>query len=94
MLVAMRACVVPPTTVILTGEDATCAEWARGLERAYRPDVRVLDLSAQQSLPTALSRPHDDASGAPASAWVCRGVACLPPIHSLKTLEEALASDE
>ncbi len=94
MLAALRDCEVPPTTIIMSGEPATCAEWARGLERAYRPDVRALDLSAQQSLPAALSKPHQDASGAPASAWVCRGVACLPPIHSLKTLEEALASDE
>jgi len=94
LLVAMRDCEVPPTTVILTGESAACAEWKRGLERAYRPEVRVLDLSAQQSLPTALSKPHQDDSGALASAWVCRGVSCLPPIHSLKTLEEALASDE
>ena len=94
MLAAMRDCEVPPTTVILTGERATSAEWARALERAYRPGVRVLDLSAQSSLPPALSKPHEDASGASASAWVCRGVSCLPPIHSLKTLEEALASDE
>ncbi|TMG86390.1 MAG: thioredoxin domain-containing protein [Betaproteobacteria bacterium] len=94
LLIAMRDCEVPPTTVILTGERAACAEWKRGLERAYRPEVRVLDLSAQPSLPTALSKPHQEDSRAPASAWVCRGVSCLPPIHSLKTLEEALASDE
>jgi len=94
LLAALRDCEVPPTTVILTGDRSTCAEWHRGLARAYRPDVRALELSAHESLPEALSKPHASASDAKASAWVCRGASCLPPIHSLKTLEEALAPDE
>ena len=94
LLVALHACEAPPTTVILTGDRSICAEWQRELERAYRPDVRALELSAQESLPQPLSKPHRPASGSSASAWVCRGASCLPPIHSFKTLEEALAPDE
>ena len=93
MLIALDGCTSPPTTVILRGDAATCAAWQREIERGYRPSVQTIDLSAQPSLPGALSKPHEaDSTGeSAATAWVCRGTICLPPIHSLLALEAAIA---
>jgi uncharacterized protein len=89
LLVALEEVVNPPTTVLLRGEPATCAAWHRQLERAYRPGLRTLDLARAEALPGALSRPHQGAAAA--TAWVCTGSACLPPIDSLEALQAALA---
>jgi len=89
LLIALEEVVDPPTMVLLRGDPATCASWQRMLERAYRPRVRSLDLSRAGDLPGALSRPHDAEDEA--TAWVCTGASCLPPIHTLEALETALA---
>jgi uncharacterized protein len=91
LLIALDECLDPPTTVLLRGDGATCAAWQRLLERAFRPTVRVLDLSGEAGLPGALAKPHERGS-AVATAWVCQGPACLPPIHTLSALEAALAT--
>ena len=80
----------PPTSVLLRGDPATSASWQRLLERSYRPGVRTLDLSRAGELPGALARPHQDREAA--TAWVCTGTSCLPPIHTLEALERALAA--
>jgi uncharacterized protein len=88
LLIALEDLVTPPATVLLRGDAATCASWQRTLERAYRPGVRVLDLSREGALPGALSRPHQGESSA--TAWVCKGSSCLPPLHSLEAVQAAL----
>ena len=90
LLIALEEVVRPPTTVILRGDAATCAAWQRQLERVYRPGVRTLDLACADSLPGGLARPHqaDEA----ATAWICTGTSCLPPLHSLDAVEAALAA--
>jgi uncharacterized protein YyaL (SSP411 family) len=90
LLMALEDLVNPPTTVLLRGDAATCAAWQRQLERAYRPRVRTLDLAAADALPGALARPHQGHDAA--TAWVCAGTSCLPPIHSLEALEAALTA--
>jgi uncharacterized protein YyaL (SSP411 family) len=89
LLIALDACQVPPTTVLLRGDAAICAAWRRSLEQAYRPNLRVLDLSRQGELPGALAKPRAAVSDA-ATAWVCQGSACLPPIQTLEGVEAAL----
>jgi uncharacterized protein YyaL (SSP411 family) len=93
LLIALDGCAMPPTTVLLRGDATTCAAWQRAVEREYRPAVHTLDLSVQASLPGTLSKPHEALAGhGSATAWVCRGTTCLPPIHSLAALETALDS--
>jgi uncharacterized protein YyaL (SSP411 family) len=89
LLIALEECLDPPTTVVLRGDAATCASWYLELGRAFRPTIRILDLSRQAALPGALAKPHE--SGGAATAWVCKGTSCLPPIHSLDAIEAALA---
>jgi hypothetical protein len=91
LLIALDGCATPPTTVLLRGDAAVCAAWQRAMERSYRPAVQTLELSAQASLPGALAKPHAAlAAQGSATAWVCRGTTCLPPIHSLPALEAAI----
>ena len=89
LLIALEECLDPPTTVLLRGDPAICASWQLMIGRAFRPTVRVLDLSGQDALPGALAKPHE--RGGAATAWVCKGTSCLPPIHSLEALQSALA---
>jgi hypothetical protein len=91
LLIGLEDALAPASMVLLRGDSATCVSWQRRLERAYRPRVRVLDLSREADLPGALSRPHEGGA-AEATAWVCTASACLPPIHSMETLEKALLS--
>jgi uncharacterized protein YyaL (SSP411 family) len=90
--VALDACLQAPTTILLQGDPAACAAWALAIERSYRPALRVLDVSAQRDLPGALAKPHVGAPGA-ATAWVCTGATCLPPLASLDAIDAALASE-
>jgi uncharacterized protein YyaL (SSP411 family) len=91
LLIALEECIDPPTTVLLRGDRATCAAWQLMLERTFRPTIRVLDLSGQGTLPGALAKPHQG-DEATATAWVCKGTSCLPPVHSLDALQAALAN--
>jgi hypothetical protein len=90
LLIGLEDALAAPTMVLLRGDAATCVSWQRRLERAYRPRVRVLDLSREADLPGALSRPHEGGS-ADATAWVCTAASCLPPIHAPEALEDAVA---
>jgi uncharacterized protein YyaL (SSP411 family) len=91
LLVALEDCLEAPTSVLLRGDAATCAAWQGRLERSYVPTRHTLDLSGADALPGALAKPHDARDTA--TAWICKGAACLPPIHSLDQLEAALAAD-
>src|ERR1022692_1582661 len=95
LLIALDGNLTPSTTVLLRGDASTCAVWQRAVDGIYRPALQTLDLSAQDSLPGALSKPHwAAADGAAATAWVCRGMSCLPPIHSLDALRVAIAGTD
>jgi len=89
LLIALGESLEAPTAVLLTGDPTTCVAWKRKLDRTYRPGVQALDLSMQGSLPTALAKPHVG-SAHEATAWVCRGTTCLPPVTSLESLAREL----
>jgi uncharacterized protein YyaL (SSP411 family) len=91
LVIALEDALAPGTSVLLRGDPASCALWRRTIERTYRPQVRTLDLSHAGELPGALSRPHE-AAASDATAWVCSGTSCLPPIHALEALESAIAA--
>ncbi len=88
LLAALEGAQSPPTTVLLTGDAATCTAWQRSLESTLRPMVRVFNVAG-------ISLPPELAKGAPprdgAAAWVCRGTQCLPPVTTLEQIERELA---
>ena len=88
LLAALEAAREPPSVVILAGEPAACAAWQRALEARYRPAALVVNVAGVADVPAALKK----GAIAPdwATAWVCRGTHCLPPIDTLERLETIL----
>jgi len=78
----------PPTWIILAGELPVTGEWKRALQRRYRADVRVVDLGEVASPPAELLKGTPPKRGA--TAWLCLGTTCLPPIADLAGVERAL----
>jgi uncharacterized protein YyaL (SSP411 family) len=91
LLFALEDALSPSSTVLLRGESSVCAAWQRQAEQTYRPRVQMLDLSRENALPGALARPHAGGTSE-ATAWLCTGTSCLPPIHSYDALEAALSA--
>ncbi len=92
LLTALEDLEAPPATVILRGDPREAQEWQRALERSYRPTVRVVDVAHVRVPPPALDKGAAAAHGA--TAFVCRGTTCLPPVRSLhellRTLDEGM----
>ncbi len=88
LLAALGELTSPPTTILLGGDAAVCADWQRELERTYRPTTRVFG-TAGLALPAELRKGEPPAAGA--TAWVCRGTHCLPGVSSLDALRALLA---
>ena len=86
MIVALEASISPPSHVLLRGDAKACAAWQRELERHHRPSLHVLNLAGQDDLPGALVAPGS-VDAARATAWLCRGSVCLPPVTSREALE-------
>ncbi len=85
---ALEDVLIPPSSVLLAGDAATCLAWQRALERELRPGVRTFDL-AGRDIPATLAKGAPLASGG--TAWVCRGTQCHPPVGSLAEIEALLA---
>ena len=90
MLTALEDLEAPPTSVLLAGDTHDARTWHEALERQYRPNVHVFDLSALDWPPPALVKGQKPERGA--VAWVCRGTTCLPPIASLAEVQRLLGS--
>jgi uncharacterized protein YyaL (SSP411 family) len=88
LLAALEAALTPPSIVILAGEAVACAAWQRALEARYRPTTLVLNVAGVAGVPAALTKGAVAADHA--TAWVCRGTHCLPPIDTLAALDAAL----
>src|SRR5258705_445241 len=78
LLAAEADLLTPPTWIILAGELPVTAEWKRALQRRNRADVRVVDLAVVASPPLELLKGAAPKQGA--TAWLCMGTTCLPPI--------------
>ncbi len=89
LVVALERLLAPPATVILDGDRDRTRAWQRTLERAYRPDVLVVDIADSDAAP-ALRK--GDAPTHGARAWVCRGMQCLPPVDAIDDVIATLAS--
>jgi uncharacterized protein YyaL (SSP411 family) len=90
LLTAAAMLDTPPSIVVLQGEAATCHTWRLTLARTYRPGVVVVDLSSAADVPPALVKgPAPVAGGV---AYVCRGMTCLPGVHSAAEVAGLLQS--
>jgi uncharacterized protein YyaL (SSP411 family) len=89
LLVALEEALVPPSSVLLAGDPAVCAEWQRSLERTARPAARVFNV-AGAAVPGKLAKGRVPSGGG--AAWICRGTECLPPVATLAEVERLLAT--
>jgi len=88
---ALDELLTPPTLVILRGERVAVAAWQDALARVYRPATLVIGMPNDlPGLPAVLDKPAPAGSTA-VTAWVCRGVSCLPPITEAAELARVLA---
>jgi uncharacterized protein YyaL (SSP411 family) len=78
----------PPSMLVLRGEAETIEQWKNELERHYLPGLITLVTGDQAGLPEPLDKPQS----AEATAWLCKGTQCLPPITQLEDLLSALGN--
>ncbi len=87
LMTALEEYIKPPTIIILRGNKADMAEWRGALAKIHMPDTLCFALNAKLvDLPPALTRKFVKK----VSAWLCRGVECLPPINRLDDLIKQL----
>ena len=87
LLSALRDSVQPPPHLVVSGTDAQKqSELKRWAESRYQVDCYVIG-PADGTLPGILREYQTDD---PVTAWLCRGLHCLPPVSSRDELEQLL----
>ncbi|NCF62062.1 MAG: DUF255 domain-containing protein [Gammaproteobacteria bacterium] len=87
LLCALQTSVKPPLHVIISGTDSSQQMiFKHWLDDHDQVDCYLIG-PPDESLPGILQAYH---TTEPVTAWLCRGVQCLPPVHSLGELEQQL----
>jgi uncharacterized protein YyaL (SSP411 family) len=87
LLAALEEQLVPPRTVIVTGDRESFGPWRALLDGAYLPTTLAVFIpSGTAGLPEPLAKPADRA----VRAWICEGAACLAPVATPEELRIAL----
>ena len=91
LLVALEEFLVPPTLVILRGDVQELEQWTLRLNRDFDPRLSYFVISGESSnLPGLLAQHRFDGQ---ATAYVCHGHRCSPPVHDLADLLQLLGAD-
>jgi hypothetical protein len=95
LLLALREAVRPAPQLVIAGSDPEeQAAWKRWVEGGYRVDCYLLGAADEgeenAGLPGILGGFRSER---PATAWLCRGMRCLPPAHSRAELEQLLTDE-
>ena len=91
MLAALDEFVAPPEIVVVRAPACQLAEWLTVAGLVFAPRRLVFGIPADTGpLPSALAARQ---AGAAPLAYVCRGVSCGPPVHSVAELGTALAGN-
>jgi uncharacterized protein len=87
LLAALEEQLEPPRTLIVRGEARAFAPWRALVDRAYLPSTISLFIPVEVGgLPEVLAKPAAEGL----TAWLCEGLACLPPLRSEEELRGAL----
>ena len=79
----------PASLLVLRGKPNELDVWQGKLRRRYFPDVLIITPPENtDGLPEPLVKP----TGEHATAWLCRGTQCLPPITRIEELLSALGT--
>ena len=91
LLPALMDAVRPPAKLVLGGTQSDAQDaMKRWAESRYRLDCYVVGPAVDQ-LPGILREFRSDQ---PATAWVCRGTQCLPPVHGQDELDQLMLETE
>jgi uncharacterized protein YyaL (SSP411 family) len=78
----------PASVLVLRGTTGDTSAWQNALRARYLPDVMTIVLADDVAdLPDVLAKPR----GEQATAWLCHGAQCLPPITDLDELLKQLS---
>ncbi len=89
LVTALDEYLEPPEIVIIRGDETEVREWLRNLSNIYAPRRLVFAIPASaMNLPGALAARKP---GETTIAYICRGIACSAPVHSLKALTNELS---
>jgi len=78
----------PASVLVLRGTTGDTSAWRDALRSRYLPNVMTIVLADDVAdLPDALAKPR----GEQATAWLCHGAQCLPPITDLDELLKQLS---
>jgi uncharacterized protein YyaL (SSP411 family) len=96
LLLALRESVQPPPQLVIAGTDpGEQAAWKQWAEGRYRVDCYLLGAvdgnEVDAGLPGILGGFRSEQ---PATAWLCKGMRCLPPARSRVELERLLADED
>jgi len=73
----------PEAVLVLRGDSKDIAAWLDALRSRYLPEVMTIALNDDiADLPELLDKPR----GEKATAWLCHGTQCLPPITDVREL--------
>lgn len=87
LALALAERLAPPAVIVLRGPQHAIAGWQRRLATRHQPDAMVFTLpTGTPDLPPALDKPAVES----ATAWLCRGHHCLPPVSDIDALEKLL----
>jgi uncharacterized protein len=88
LLIALLDRLHPAETVVLRGSSETLPEWQSGLLRAYSPQRMAFAIPANaHGLPGVLAERKNLGE---ATAYVCVGHVCKPPVTALEQLQQLL----
>jgi uncharacterized protein YyaL (SSP411 family) len=95
MLLALQDAAAPRPQLVLAGHDVReQADWKSWAEARFRLDCYLLGRPPEgedaDELPGILGGFHTDR---PATGWLCMGMRCLPPVHSLDELRHLMISE-
>jgi uncharacterized protein YyaL (SSP411 family) len=91
MLLALEEFLMPPTSIILRGQDRELAHWEDELNREFNPRRSCFSISSDHlELPGLLAQHRVEDT---ITAYVCRGHQCLPPVTKLGDLIQLLDPD-
>ncbi len=90
LLLALKSLLDPGEQIIIRGAAEALPEWQQAALASFQPERTLYALPETESnLPAPLAQRRTRGK---ATAWICRGFECLPPVTTLKTLKENLSA--